>query len=202
VKLPIPTYNAPVTLTFALLAFALRLIDGPFQGQISMAWFAVPPHFAWNDPVHYVNLVTHVLGHRDWVHLTGNLSVFLLLGPILEEKYGSVKLLQMLFITALATGLVNAAIFPSGLMGASGLVFMLILLSSFVGHKRGEIPMTFILVLVLYLAKEIAGMFHSDDIAQSAHLLGGLIGSMFGFLWGGKGGKAARASSLAARVRA
>ncbi len=194
--LPVPTYNAPVTLTFALLAFGLRVLDNALGQSLSYAFFSLPPHFSWSDPLNYPRLFTHVVGHRDFAHLTANFAVILLVGPMLEEKYGSRRLLTMGLVTALATGLINALFFPTGLLGASGIVFMLILLGSFVNHKRGELPLTFVLVLLLYLTREIIGMFQNDDIAQSAHLVGGLLGGLFGYVGGigGGTGRSARAS--------
>jgi hypothetical protein len=95
----------------------------------------------------------------------------------------------MMLITALATGLLNAAFFTTGLLGASGLAFMMILLSSFTNHKEGELPLTFVLVVVLFLAKEVANAFNQDDISQFAHIIGGAFGSLFGFLKGSGRGK-------------
>ena len=61
---------------------------------------------------------------------------------------------------------------------------MLILLSSFAGAKEKEgIPLTVILVAVLYLGNEILnGIFSNDDISQLAHLIGGACGGIFGYL--------------------
>jgi membrane associated rhomboid family serine protease len=67
-------------------------------------------------------------------------------------------------------------------MGASGVVFMMILLSSFTNFSHGEIPLTFILVLILYLGVQLYNSFGSDNISQFAHIIGGLCGSFFGFL--------------------
>ena len=75
----------------------------------------------------------------------GNASYILLLGPMLEEKYGSVKILGIMAVTAFVTSLVNSLLFPNvALTGASGIVFAFILLTSFTGFKEGEIPLTFI----------------------------------------------------------
>lgn len=155
-------------------------------GRLIANLFATYPGFRLTSPIFYFQLFSHVLGHRDWGHLAGNFSLILLLGPILEEKYGSGNLIKMMLITALVTGLLNAALFNTGLIGASGLVFMMILLASFTNHKEGEIPLTFILVLVLFLAKEVVQAFSKDDISQFAHILGGIIGSLFGFFRGPK----------------
>ena len=60
-----------------------------------------------------------------------NMMFFLLLGPGIEEKYGSKNTLIMIAVTALITGLVNYLFFPRAmLLGASGIVFCFIILSS------------------------------------------------------------------------
>jgi membrane associated rhomboid family serine protease len=197
----IPTYNAPVVLTFALLAFLVHAVDVHFGGRIAPYYFAAWPHFDYRSPLSWFRLVSHVLGHKDMMHLVSNFSMILLIGPILEEKYGSKTLLLMIFITALATGILNTLFFNTGLMGASGIVFMMILLGSFVRHAPGEIPLTFILVVALYLTGEVTSAFRHDDISHFAHLLGGLCGTVFGFWKGGNSpGKVARGSKTKAKA--
>jgi len=114
-------------------------------------------------------------------HLIGNFSMILLIGPMLEESYGSLALLVMMVITALVTGVLNVLFFTTGLMGASGVAFMMILLASFTNFSRGEIPLTFILVLVLYLGNELFKSFETGTINYFAHIAGGFCGSLFGF---------------------
>ena len=184
----VPAYNAPVVLTFAVLALAVHGIDVMSGGSIVPAYFAVLPHFDWRSPLSWFRLVSHVLGHKDTTHLVTNFSMILLIGPILEEKYGGRVLLIMIAITALATGVLNTLFFSTGLMGASGIVFMMILLGSFANHTPGKIPVTFLLVLGLYLTGEATSIFHHDGISHFAHLFGGLFGTVFGFWLGGKGG--------------
>jgi membrane associated rhomboid family serine protease len=113
--------------------------------------------------------------------------LILLIGPILEETYGSASLLVMICITARVTGALNVIFFTTGLLGASGVVFMMILLASFTNFNKGEVPLTFILVLILYLGKELFSSFTGgsdtgENIAHFAHIAGGFIGSLFGFL--------------------
>jgi membrane associated rhomboid family serine protease len=129
----------------------------------------------------WVTIFTHVLGHAHWGHLISNLTLILLIGPMLEESYGSSTLLFMIIITALVTGVLNILLFNSYLLGASGVVFMMILLSSFTNFSHGEIPLTFILVLILYLGVQIFSVSEADNISHFAHIIGGLCGSFFGF---------------------
>ena len=176
------TYNAPVTLSFALLSTSLLVID-QFTGMaLTERFFVVGPVMDLGNPIDYVRLVSHVVGHAGWGHLVSNFAFILLLGPILEEKYGGGTVLVMMATTALVTGVLNVLLFPTGLLGASGIVFMMILLSSFTNYRRGEIPLTFILVVILYLAREVVTIAQSDSISQFAHIAGGLCGSLFGFI--------------------
>lgn len=173
-------YNAPVVLNFTLVS-AIALLIQTFTPIDVMPFFTVYPIIDLLNPVWYLRLFSHVLGHADWAHFMGNFSFILLLGPILEEKYGSGKLLLLIGITALVTGILQIILFDAALMGASGIVFMMILLSSFSNAKAGHIPLTFVLVLVLYLGKEIITAFEEDQISQFAHIIGGVLGGVFGF---------------------
>jgi len=174
-------YNAPVILTFTLLSTAVLIIN-QVAGGFTEAFFVSFPTFN-GSILDFVRLFTHVAGHRNWLHLMSNFSFILLIGPVLEEKYRSGPLLVMLLVTALATGILNIIFFSTGLMGASGIVFMLILLSSFTNIRSGEIPLTFILIVVLFLAKEFINAFAEDNISQFAHIIGGICGSLFGFIF-------------------
>ena len=177
-------YNAPLTLTFAIIASLLVLIDQIAGTHLIPTYCMVPGKGMFNtgDWQDWITLLTHTLGHSGWSHLLSNMALILLLGPILEEKYGSLTLFFMIFVTAVATGLLNAFLFPTALLGASGIAFMMILLTSFTNNRNGEIPLSFILILVLYLAAEVIKAFKYDDISQFAHIMGGVCGSLFGFL--------------------
>jgi rhomboid protease GluP len=125
-------YNAPTTLTFALAAVAVFVGNLLSGGWLLQAWFTVPGQggFDFHNPLEYLKLFSYVR----------NLSILLLIGPILEEGYGSVGILVMILLTALITGLLNVFFFPQGLCGASGVAFMMILLASFTNFGKGEIP--------------------------------------------------------------
>ncbi len=179
------SYNAPVTLSFALASALILVADQLFGGSLTVGFFSVGASMDAGSFVDYLRLVTHIFGHSSWDHLLSNFAFILLLGPILEEKYGSGRLILMIFTTALVTGVLNVLLLPTGLLGASGVVFMMILLSSFANFRQGRIPLTFILVVLLFLAREVISMFREDSISQFAHIIGGVTGSLFGFLGGG-----------------
>ncbi|MFN3560692.1 MAG: rhomboid family intramembrane serine protease [Chloroherpetonaceae bacterium] len=175
------TYNAPVVLTFTFLCVGVMVVSSITGGWFAKTFCATMPNQSWLNPLTYLRLFSHILGHADWTHLLSNFSFILLLGGLLEEKYGSESLLIQILITAFVTAILNNIFFSTGLMGASGVVFMMILLSSFVNFRQGEIPLTFILVVLLYLGREVISSFEQNNISEFAHILGGICGAVFGF---------------------
>ena len=173
------SYNAPVVLTFALAAVAVFLIGELVSQRFVLTWFT--SHGDLRGLSAWVGLVSHILGHASWQHLIGNFMLILLLGPILEERYGSFPLLVMILITALVSGLVDVML-GDRTRGASGIVFMMVLLASTANIRQGEIPLTFVAVAVIYLGGEIVRSFDDDNISQLGHIIGGVTGAVFGFV--------------------
>ena len=101
---------------------------------------------------------------------------------MIEEKYGSMNLLIMILVTALVIGILNSLFTNKRILGASGIVFMLIVLSSFVNIEAGKIPITLVLICLFYIINEIRdGLFKKDNVSHLGHLLGALCGIIFGF---------------------
>jgi len=175
-------YNSPVVLTFFFISLAVLLLSMATKGASNDLLFSVY-RCSYRDVLAYFRIFTHVLGHANFAHWAGNMTLFLLLGPILEEKYGSSGLLIMMAAVAVITGIINLIFFPNtALMGSSGIVFMMMLLSSVVSVKRGEIPLTLIVVAIVYLGQEVySGLFTPDNISHLSHLIGGACGGLFGF---------------------
>ena len=178
-------YNSPVILTFFLLSLGVLLLDWITGGWTTLHAFCVY-RSSLADPLFYVRLFGHVLGHADFDHFLGNMLLLLVIGPPLEEKYGSRTLLAGILLTAGVSGILQCVFFPgSALLGASGIVFMLIMLASLSGMKGGKIPLTLLLVGVLYLGQEVYSMlFVEDQAANLMHIVGGICGTAFGFWLG------------------
>ncbi len=181
------TYNSPTVLGFALICLIATIAGVASGGSITGLLFSTY-RSSLLSPLTYLRAFTHVFGHAGWEHLLSNMSFILLLGPILEEKYGSDKIIGVIALTALATTVVNAAFFPnSAVCGASGVVFAFIILASFTNFKEGEIPLTFILVAIIYIGQQVVeGIFVKDDVSQMAHIVGGAVGAYVGYVWNKK----------------
>ncbi|MBQ8013246.1 MAG: rhomboid family intramembrane serine protease [Treponema sp.] len=183
------TYNAPVTLTFVIFCVVILLMNVFLLGKhLIPAIFTAPGRigtpggFNYKSALDYFRLFFHIFGHTDWNHLLGNSAFLLLLGPLMEERYGSKMVALMFVVTAFVTGVINVCLIPHPLLGASGLVFMLIILASITTLDKNVIPLSFIFVVAIYLGRELINAPKAENISTVAHIAGGLCGSMFGFL--------------------
>lgn len=177
------SFNAPAILTFALACVAVQGVNVLTQGASNRLLFSTY-RSSLLSPLTWLRCVTHVLGHADWGHLLNNMMLLLILGPMLEEKYGTKNLVFVMLATAIATAVLNMVFFPNvALLGASGIVFAMVLLSSITSTDGHTIPLTFILVAVLYIGQQVyEGLFVADNISQLGHIVGGLVGTVLGFV--------------------
>lgn len=177
------SWNSPVILGFSLLcllAWAIYTLTGL---PVNRLFFSVY-RSSLLDPLTYVRFFGHVLGHTSWEHLFSNITLLLIIGPMLEEKYGSANILFVILTTALVTGVAHFILFPHArLLGASGVVFAMIMLTSFSSFTEGSIPMTFLLVAAIYIGREVYGIFFvRSNVSNLTHILGGVVGAWLGFV--------------------
>jgi len=172
------TFNSPFILWFALISLALlglQMISGAtlritvLDGQLD--------YRDWQD---YVSMVGYVFGHQNFAHYLGNFSIILLVGPGLEKSLGTRTLTVYTLVTTIITAIFHTIFWDIGLTGASGITFMMIVLTSLIGRKNNEIPLTFITVFVLFVGAEFIKAFQDDQISQFAHICGGAMGLVLG----------------------
>lgn len=177
------TNNSKLVLGFTLLCAVVLILNYATGGYTNKLLFSVY-RSPLSNPLTYFRFFGHVLGHANFEHFIGNIMLIVVIGPMLEEKYGAKDLFTIMVVTAFVTGLIHFIFFPGvQLLGASGIVFTFILLASFTGYRGGTIPLTFIVVALLYIGNEVyQGFFLQDNIANLTHIIGGLVGAFFGFV--------------------
>lgn len=186
-------FDAPVTISFALFSIILFFIDGLIlKGKLSAAILSSPTAstgslpFVASSPASYARLLLYVFGAASWSALLANLLFILLLGPSMEERYGSVVIGIMMVVSALFTGVLNACFCSVSMNGCTSIVFMMIFLNSFMSFSKKKLPLSFFLIFVIYIAY---GAFQNSGSEVTAQILGivtcvagGLCGSLFAFL--------------------
>ena len=177
------SFNSPVILGFTLACFIVLILDKVTGSASTRAFFSVY-RSSLASPFTYIRFFGHVLGHASWDHFFGNIMMLLVVGPLLEEKYGSANILFVILTTALVTGVINFIFFPHvQLLGASGVVFAFILLASLTSIEEEKIPLTFILVALIYIGQQVYdGIFIRDNVSNLTHILGGIVGAGLGYV--------------------
>lgn len=177
-------YNAPVVLTYFFICLIILMIDKLCKGKFSAIFFTTYKNDSLLNPLTYFKLISHSLGHANWDHLYSNFIKILLIGPLIEEKYGSINLLIAIIITSLIIGIVNKLLGKGGILGASGVAYMLIILSSFVNIENGKIPITLTLIILFFVVDEVIKLFRrkKDGVSHLGHVTGAICGGVFGIL--------------------
>ena len=86
-------YNAPVVLTFALLSLGALGLDYLTGGWTTLHLFCVY-RAPLTDPLTYVRLFGHVLGHAGYAHYMGNMMLLLVVGPPPMMKFTGLELMK------------------------------------------------------------------------------------------------------------
>lgn len=178
-------YNSKLILTYffvCLVALALNYITHDKTNKLFFSTYRSSPF----NPLTYVRLVGHVIGHTSWSHFSNNFVYILLVGPMLEEKFGTENLLLMMVITAVVVGVLNSFRKYTRLEGASSIVFMFITLSSFVNLQDGKIPLTLVLICLFHVVDEFLDIGKKDGVSHMGHIIGAICGCVFGFIYVGE----------------
>lgn len=174
-------YNSVFILTFFFISLGV-LILGKSTGDLTTKLLFSSYRSSLLNPMTYIRFFTHILGHSDWKHFYNNFIYILLIGPMLEEKFGTANIIYMVVITAVITGVSNFIAGNSRICGASGIVFMFIVLGSFTNIQAGKIPITLILIFLFYIVNEIIdAIAKKDDVSHITHILGAICGAAFGY---------------------
>ena len=154
--------DAPVPVFFVLICTVFFLIDTfllkknntlNLTSSPTTAGGSLP--FLISQPLSYLRLFLYVFGFSSPQMLVTDLIFIMLLGPAIEERYGSIVIAIMMAVSALFSGVLNACFCKTSLRGASCIIFMLIFLNSFMSLSKKKIPLSFIFVVVLYVIRLI-----------------------------------------------
>lgn len=175
------SYNSVVILSFFFICLIVLILNYLLKNKVN-EFFACRRGSIIN-PMTYIRMITCEFCHDGWSHFRNNFITILLIGPMLEEKYGSIHLLEMILITTLVTSIIHIIISKKASVGASDSVFMMITLASIVNISSGKIPITLILIFLFYVVDEIIkSLSHKkDNISHDAHIVGAILGIVFGY---------------------
>lgn len=176
--------NAPVLLGFVILCTIEKIITSFIYSDFNKILGVDDKFTEWWNPFSYLSFLTHVIAHGDWDHLKGNMVHLLLVGPAVEHEFGSRNFFLIIISVAISSAFVHLMVGKERTyqLGASGVVFAAILLSSLVTASHGTIPLSFIIVATWWVGDEIINFFFAGDaVSHHAHISGGIVGTIAGY---------------------
>ena len=176
--------DAPIVVLLLLIA----ILVSAMPKAIRQRYFVSPTRMElvgfghWKHPSMWFRTFSHIFGHQDFGHIFNNAMLLLVIGPACEAAYGSAAILKFVLISAVTSSIVTVVFAGSQgcSMGASGVVFMLVLLSSLTKKRAGMLPLTLLLVAPLKLWGEVCDMGSNDGVSHLGHLSGGVLGIVLG----------------------
>lgn len=174
-------YNAPVSLTLALLSLLALALGELTDGWATQNLFSFYKS-ALTDYLTYPRAIFHVLGNTDLTVCTSNIILLLVIGPAAEERFGSVKVLTAVLLTAIAGALVVWFVYPeASIMGARSLLFMMMILAGFASARSGSVPITLVLILLLFIGREVVETLSAGMSLQTlTDIAAGAVGLLLG----------------------
>lgn len=175
--------DSPVVLGFGFLCMLLYALDLIIPGDVQKM-LGCPHAFQPYRPTHWVRTVTHVFAHSSLPHIKGNMGMLMLVGPSVENEFGSENLAKIMLAVAVSSWFAHvlAGRENSVQLGASGVVFALILLNSLVSATVGTVPLSFVITAIIWVSEELYLLFFGKDgVSHHAHLTGAIVGTLAGY---------------------
>eukprot|EP00928_Gymnodinium_smaydae_P084529 TRINITY_DN67798_c0_g1_i1.p1 TRINITY_DN67798_c0_g1~~TRINITY_DN67798_c0_g1_i1.p1 ORF type:complete len:254 (+),score=20.54 TRINITY_DN67798_c0_g1_i1:55-816(+) len=169
-------FSAPLTLWLEMICSVLFfLYRKGFISEDVYDVFRSPSSSEFLDLnlLSFPRLILHSFGHGvDEKLLLKNMTAFLLVLPLLEEKYKIRWLVLISIFNALVTS-AFALLFNKCVYGSSGLVIQCVILSVFSGRSSNhkDIPATLLIAVMVYVVPD----HEPEDLA---HLFGGIAGAL------------------------
>jgi rhomboid protease GluP len=130
-------WNSPVILAFCVIVFFVHLAYQTTLYYSVSSTFSVPQNFDWRNPAHYLSLFLYIFGDNGrWDQISTPMLLIVIVGPITEERLGSIQLAFVILITSFIVGLVDVTLFRGGLFGPLCIAYLLIFLATFVNVKK------------------------------------------------------------------
>lgn len=180
--------SSPAILGVTFVSLFVLLINLATNNSM-ISRLAVFPMQHVHLPFDLYRFVFYTCAHRDWSHFLANFSSMLLVGPYVERKLGTKRLAWLMTITAAATGITNAVLFSTGLIGASGLSLLILLLTVAYqcnSHRLAgshSILLSHLLLLALVVGRDLVGA--DSGVSRFAHITGAVVGFGWLYLTGG-----------------
>lgn len=168
--------------------FTLQLVSGVVAQVRFDRLFGLVPY----EVVHHLflwQLATYMFLHGGMLHIAFNMLALYMIGPPLEELWGTPKFLRFYFITGIGAGICSTVVSPNSMIptiGASGAIYGLLLAYGVLFPRQtlliwGIVPIEarYLVIILGVMAFWLSLAAPGSGVANIAHLGGMLFGWLY-----------------------
>lgn len=180
--------KAPVTLVFGIISVVLFALNfWAAKGKWTELFLMSPAAegnlaFSFKGAASYFRILCYSFSAVSWEVLITNILFVYLLGPAMEEKYGSVILAIMMLVAAVFSGVLNSCFCKAGIQGCASIIYLLVFISFFTSFTNRKLSINFVLILALFIAREFLIKNPNGIAGVGVNFAGGICGSLLAFL--------------------
>ena len=181
------SFDAPVTLSFVIISVILFILNNVVIKSGALGSILASPTtqagalpFIVKQPLSYLRLLVYIFGAANVNDFMTCILMLLILGPAMEERYGSVIIGIMIFVSALFAGVLKACFCVDSLVGPVPVICMMIFLTAFMSFSNKTVPITFLLTILFFGYLAVTSGLGAVRLITC--IAGGLCGSLFAFL--------------------
>ncbi|MDH4128724.1 MAG: rhomboid family intramembrane serine protease [Spirochaetota bacterium] len=163
------------------LFFGLNNPGNPIHRFFILVPYDRSTFFPW-QPISYMFL------HGDFFHILFNMFGLWMFGIMYEKQFGTIKLLQLYFISGIMVGLIYAFFLNfGGLLGASAGIYAIFVSYAYFWPNSqilvfGIFPLKAKFMVLILMVIGLASSFGLDPTDKTAHL-GHIMGAAIGFIY-------------------
>lgn len=170
------------TLFITALCVILHLAQWFGYQEIIFSW----THFPIDEQNQLWRYISHSLVHLSFFHILFNLTWWWLFAGIIEQHFGTLKLILLFILAALISGISQNIASGPYFFGLSGVVYAVLgfafIQDKIHSHSPFQLPKGFLLMLIIGIATGFISPFFDIQMGNTAHISGLIVGGLLGLL--------------------
>lgn len=183
------SFDSPFAISFVILSVLVMVFDlFVLKSKLNQTVLLSPTSpvgnlpFVFTDPSSYLRLVLCFFGYNDKSVFLCDLIFILLIGVKVEDRYGSIVIGIMSFVSILFSSVLTACFGKESCFGAGSVIFMMLILNILLNFSKNKVALSSVLILILFIVKEVLFQKSNGVLGVAIEAAGGLCGSLFAFL--------------------
>lgn len=180
--------DSPFISIYIFICFLVFFIDVRSK-VFASKYFSLPAtkNFNFFYPISYLKTISYIFGHLSWIHLNGNIIKLLFWAPAVEKYFDNLELFKIIITSAISSSLGIMVFDKRKTYGSSGIVYSMIVLNFLIEFRTkgktgiiGTVPSALFWQIFFQFLNEYYNFLNNPNISHITHLMGAIIGFIFG----------------------